>query len=141
MSALLAIFLLVIYIGDTEVKQAGADVEIEVTEILIAKSASEKTFQANSISNSVIINNDSTFENEVKQLLKNLKPLSTPQTYDTPAFDMLVSQESNDSVKVKIWKYEGNIYLYNIDQNQYYTSTHASGLKVYRMISNIPHLQ
>ncbi|MFS0688953.1 hypothetical protein AB1K89_06900 [Sporosarcina sp. 179-K 8C2 HS] len=141
MSALIATLLLVTYIGGEEVNQTGAGVEIEVKEILLAKSKSDKTFQATSISNSIKIDSDSTFENEVKQLFKHLKLLSTPPTYNTPAFDMTVRQESGNPFKVKIWEYDGDIYIYNIEQDQYYTSTNGSASRVYRMLRNIPHLQ
>ena len=119
--------------------------DIKVKEILIAKSKSETSFQASSMSNmhTIKIDNDVdvTFKTEVEQLFKNLKSLSTPPTYNTPAYDMKVSQEVGNPLKIKIWESEGNIYLYNMTEDKFYTSFHRSAFNVYSMMKNIPPLQ
>lgn len=151
LGAMVAILLLFLYTGGFAENQiatgdnfgedhVAAGWEVEISEVLIAKSKSEKSFEATSIAtsmNTIEIADDKTFFNELARFLNRMELVTPPPVFSLPSYDMTVRVENGNPYKIKIWESQQTIYVHHIDEDHYYASTDSSGLNVFNMMNNI----
>lgn len=152
LGAMVAILLLFLYTGgfaenqtatgdNVGENQVATGWEVEISEVLIAKSKSEKSFEASSIAtsmNTIEIADDKTFINELEQFLNRMELVTAPPVFSLPSYDMTVRVENGNPYKIKIWESQQTIYVHHMDEDQYYVSTDSSAINVYNMMNNIP---
>ena len=136
-SVIIAIFLLITTENGQE-DLTATSIEVEVGEVWVANSVSSTSFKAYSTSTLKAAQiKDELFFQELESFLSQLTPLEAIPTYQEPSFDMTIKATDGDQLHVKLWENKGEIILYSLTDEKYYTSEDKSAMNIYRMLNNI----